>query len=313
MNEIHKILANVSRVIIGKEDKIKILLAAIFSNGHILIEDVPGTGKTTLAKAIAKSLGCTFKRIQFTPDLMPSDIIGLSVYDKHKDDFIFKPGPVLSQFILADEINRTSPKTQSALLEAMAEKQVTVDGFTHLLPVPFIVIATQNPIEYEGTYPLPEAQLDRFMLSISIGYPDPLDEQKILKLQPGSDLLLEVDTVIQSNELISIQEKVTTVHISMAVEEYIVKLTQATRIHPDILLGISPRGSQYLYSAARGFAFLHNREYVLPDDIKMLVIPVFSHRLILKPQARLKGKTASDVLGEILDKTQVPVSFNVTD
>jgi MoxR-like ATPase len=307
MEKIQEILTNVSRVIIGKNETISCLLTGVLCGGHLLIEDVPGVGKTTLVKTLAKTLGCSFKRIQFTPDLMPSDIVGLSVYDKDRGEFRFKPGPIMSQIVLADEINRTSPKTQASLLEAMAERQVTVDGVTYALPEPFIVMATQNPIEYEGTYPLPEAQMDRFMMRLNLGYPERQDEQKILKMNPGSGLPEEVDTVISPGDLMDLQHRVDQIHMAEPLEGYIVSLTQGTRIHPDVLLGVSPRGGQYLYRAAKGAAFVRNRDYVLPDDVKAMVIPVFSHRLILKPEAKLKGRNTSDVLQEILLKTHVPV------
>lgn len=314
METMEKILANVSRVIIGKEDVVSRLLTGILCNGHLLIEDVPGVGKTTLVKTLAKTLGCSFARIQFTPDLMPSDIVGLSVYDKKRGDFVFKPGPVMSQIILADEINRTSPKTQASLLEAMAERQVTVDGVTYPLPQPFIVMATQNPIEYEGTYPLPEAQLDRFMMRVALGYPAEQDEERVVQMNPGGGGLTEaVQAVITAAGLVELQRQIDEVYMAGALERYIVTLTRATRAHADILLGVSPRGGQYLYRAAKGAAFVRGRNFVLPDDIKAMVAPVFSHRLILKPEARLKGKNAFDVLQEILHQTRVPVILNGKD
>ncbi len=306
-NYIEKILMAVNRVIIGKEEALYHILAAIICGGHLLIEDVPGTGKTTLAKTLARVLGCTFSRIQFTPDLMPSDIIGLSIYDREKGEFVFQPGPVISQFVLADEINRTSPKTQAALLEAMAEKQVTVDGVTYPLPKPFIVIATQNPVEYEGTYPLPEAQLDRFMLRVKLGYPDSGSEQQIIRLDPDRSVTAEVEEVIRPEMLLEFKEEATRVFLADILEDYIVRLIRATRVHPDLLLGISPRGGQHLYRVVRALALIRGRNFVLPDDIKEIVPAVFSHRLLVKPEARLKGKTVAGILQEILSAISVPV------
>ncbi len=307
MERISRVLANVDKVIIGKREVVSRLLTGILCGGHLLIEDVPGVGKTTLVKALAITLGCTFKRIQFTPDLMPADIVGITVYDKGKGDFLFKPGPIMSQVVLADEINRTSPKTQSSLLEAMAEGQVTVDGVTHPLPQPFVVMATQNPIEYEGTFPLPEAQLDRFMMRITLGYPGQEDENRIIKLPAGDDPLAGLSPVVSPPELMAMQQRAARIYIANSLENYIVTLTRSTRSHPAVLLGVSPRGGQYLYRAAKGEAFLQGRDYVLPDDIKAVIGPVFTHRLILKPEARLKGKDAAAVLKEILLTAPVPV------
>ena len=286
MEKIAGILAAVNRVLIGKEKTVTHLLTGILCGGHLLIEDVPGTGKTTLAKAMAAVLGCSYKRIQFTPDLMPSDIIGLSIYDRKEGRFVFQPGPVVSQFVLADEINRTSPKTQAALLEAMAEKQVTVDGVT---------------------YPLPEAQLDRFMMCVSLGYPEADMEQLIVRLDPGRGLPAVLEKVVDAEELVAMQKELAEVYLAAILEDYIVRLTRATRTHPDLLLGVSPRGGQYLYQASRALAAVKGRDFVLPDDIKEIVPPVFSHRLIVKPEARLKGKTAAAILQEILLQTNVPV------
>ncbi len=309
MNRVEDILAQVNKVIIGKNDTVAAMLAGILSAGHILIEDVPGTGKTTLSRVMARVLGCTFSRIQFTPDLMPSDIIGLSIYDRSREQFVFKPGPVMSQFLLADEINRTSPKTQAALLEAMAEKQVTVDGVTHPLPEPFIVAATQNPIEYEGTYPLPEAQLDRFMMRLKLGYAEESEEMKIIALDHEESSFDTVREVITSAELLEMRGEVKKVHMAETLHGYITRLTRATRDHADILLGVSARGGQYLYRVSKGVAFVRGRDYVLPDDIKDMVGAVFSHRLLLKPEARLKGKDETHVLEEILHQTFLPVNI----
>ncbi len=307
MEKAREIIANISRVIIGKEDVITTLLTGILCNGHLLIEDVPGVGKTTLVKALATTLGCSFKRIQFTPDLMPSDIIGLSLYDKDRGEFVFKPGPIMSQVVLADEINRTSPKTQASLLEAMAERQVTVDGVSHMLPSPFLVIATQNPVEYEGTYPLPEAQLDRFMMCIRIGYPGHEEEKTIVKLRPGGSLPTELPAVISPARLLHMQKQAGDVYLAPSLESYIVSLTRNTRSHREVLLGVSPRGGQYLFQAAKAAAYIQGSDHVLPDHIKKMTGPVFAHRLILKPEARLKGSTAENVLEDILQKTSVPV------
>ncbi|HHX75046.1 MAG TPA: MoxR family ATPase, partial [Firmicutes bacterium] len=271
-------------------------------------EDVPGVGKTTLVNAIARTLGCSFTRIQFTPDLMPADILGISVYDRQSGTFTYRPGPIMHQIVLADEINRTSPRTQAGLLEAMAEGQVTVDGKTYPLPVPFVVLATQNPVEYEGTYPLPEAQLDRFLMRISIGYPDGEAEKRILKL-PASprEAAARLAPVITPEELLQMQQAAAQTYMAESLERYIVALAQNTRTHEDVLLGISPRGSQHLYRGALALAYLKQRTYVLPDDIKAMAGLVFSHRLLLKPEALLKGRRVSDVLAEILDNTPVPV------
>ena len=312
MDIVQRILDNVKKVIIGKDDVITKLLAGILCGGHILIEDVPGVGKTTLVEALARTLGCTFSRIQFTPDLMPADIIGISVLDKSKEQFIYRPGPIMKQVVLADEINRTSPRTQASLLEAMAEGQVSVDGTTYALPAPFIVLATQNPIEYEGTYPLPEAQLDRFMMRISIGYPAFEDEREIIKIPVGKGSLQELESVVTPAELLTMQKQTTEVFMANKLESYIVELTQVTRNHNDVLLGVSPRGGQHLYRAAKGLAVINNRDYVLPDDIKEMLAPVFSHRLVLKPDALLKGRCAQDVITEILSNTRVPLIPDAT-
>jgi MoxR-like ATPase len=307
VDQIKIILDTMNRVIIGKEDALNHILAGIFCGGHLLIEDVPGTGKTTLAKALARVLGCTFNRIQFTPDLMPSDVIGLSIYDRDKEAFVFQPGPIISQFVLADEINRTSPKTQAALLEAMAEKQVTVDGVTYPLPKPFIVIATQNPVEYEGTYPLPEAQLDRFMLRVRLGYPEPEHEEQIIKLDPDRAIPAWIDEIINPEMLLALKEQADKIFMAEVLEDYLIRLISQTRVHPDLLLGISPRGGQHLYRVARALALVKERNYVLPDDIKEIAPAVFEHRLIVRPEARLKGKTVELIVQEILLKTHVPV------
>ncbi len=307
MDKIEKIIEALNKAIIGKKDIVDIVLAGALSRGHLLLEDVPGTGKTTLCKVLAKVIGCSFKRIQFTPDLMPSDIIGLSIYDKNKEDFTFMPGPIMSQFVLADEINRASPKTQAALLEAMAEKQVTVDGKTINLPDPFIVVATQNPIEYEGTYPLPEAQLDRFTLKVALGYPDEVDESQIIELNERNNPLGLTKTIINANEFSRLQEEIDSVFFADSLKDYIIKLTNATRHHSELMLGVSSRAAQHLYRVAKSMAYISGRNYVLPDDIKTMVKAVFSHRVVLKPEARLKGKSESIVIDDIINQVYVPV------
>jgi MoxR-like ATPase len=276
-----KVLANVERVIVGKHHEVRLALVALLCRGHLLIEDVPGTGKTVLAKAIARSLGCSFRRIQFTPDLLPSDVTGLSIYNQKTQEFEFRPGPIMSQVVLADEINRATPKTQSSLLESMEERQATVDGTTYSMPDPFLVIATQNPIEYEGTFALPEAQLDRFMLRIRLGYPQPIEEVVILDEQKRSHPLEELEVVCSVDELRGMQNAIRDVYVDPSVAEYIVRLVGATRVHPDVYLGASPRGSIALYRAGQALAGLHGRDYVIPDDIKSLAEPALAHRLII--------------------------------
>ena len=301
-----RVIANVERVIVGKQEAVRLTLIAVLCSGHVLIEDVPGVGKTVLTKAIARSIGCGFKRIQFTPDLLPSDVTGVSMFNQGTATFEFRPGPIMSQFVLADEINRATPKTQSALLEAMEEQQITVDGDTHPLPRPFIVMATQNPIEYEGTFPLPEAQLDRFMLNISLGYPSPADEVTILGRQQRSHPVDSLDQMLTDSELVAIQWQIREVRVEQELREYIVALVAATRQHPQVYLGASPRGSLALFHAAQALAALSGREYVLPDDVKRLVKPTLSHRLIIAPAARVRGVTASSVLDELLLAVPVP-------
>ncbi len=301
-----RITRNVSQVIVGKTSVIEQALAALIAQGHILVEDVPGVGKTMLAKSLATSIGCSFKRIQFTPDLLPSDVSGVSVYDQRSGEFHFRPGPVMAQVVLADEINRATPKTQSALLEAMEELQVTADGVTHHLEHPFIVIATQNPIEYEGTFPLPEAQLDRFLLRISLGYPDFLEEMSIIEQQERSHPIDALRAVAGPGEVLRLQEAAKSVYVDQLVRQYIVRLVEATRNHPDIALGASPRASLGLFRAARALALVQNREYVIPDDIKNLAQAVVAHRLILAPSARMRGLRSSDVLSDLLNNVAVP-------
>lgn len=301
------IIDNVEKVIIGKKEVIEKVLIALLCNGHLLIEDVPGTGKTTLAKAIAQSINCSFKRIQFTPDLLPSDIIGLTIYNQKDNTFEFQQGPISSNMVLADEINRTSPKTQSSLLEAMAERQITVDGTVYMLPEPFMVMGTQNPIEYEGTFPLPEAQLDRFMLKISIGYPSYADEKRIMRQTHNINPLASLGAVVGIEDVLALRRAVEDVYFAEALDQYILNLVKETRQHKSISLGVSPRGTKDLFAAAQGHAFIKGRDYVLPDDVKEMVGPVFSHRIKLRPEARLQGLKPEAVLQDILRSLPVPV------
>jgi MoxR-like ATPase len=301
-----KIIDNVEQVIIGKHQQVELALIALICKGHILINDVPGVGKTMLAKAIAKSLGCTFKRIQFTPDMLPSDVTGVSIFDQKTREFQFRPGPIMAQIVLTDEINRATPKTQSALLEAMEERQVTVDGVSHLLGEPFLVLATQNPIEYEGTFPLPEAQLDRFLMQISLGYPSPRDEIAILDSQKHRHPIEGIGQVAAAEELLEIQEEIKEVYVSDALKEYIVALVGATREHPDLYLGSSPRGSLALYRTGQARAAILGRDYVTPDDIKALAHLVLGHRFIVHPSARIKEVDPLTVIDELLASVPVP-------
>jgi len=301
-----KVIRNVEKVIIGKQEVIELTLVGLLCRGHILIEDVPGVGKTMLAKSIAKSIGCTFRRIQFTPDMLPSDVTGVSVFNQKTREFEFRPGPVMAQIVLTDEINRATPKTQSALLEAMQERQVTVDGVTYPIPEPFLVLATQNPIEYEGTFPLPEAQLDRFMLRISLGYPSPEDEIAILDSQQHIHPVETLEQVIDIQELLAAQERVKEVYVDPLIKEYIVNLVNATRRHPDIYLGASPRGSLALYKTSRALAAIQGRDYVIPDDVKALAVAALAHRLIVSPSARIKEVDPKAVVEEILNSLPVP-------
>ena len=300
-----RVVANVERVIVGKHVEVRMALVALLCEGHILIEDVPGVGKTMLAKALSKSIGCSFRRIQFTPDLLPSDVTGLSIFNQKTQEFEFRPGPIMAQVVLADEINRATPKTQSALLECMEERQATIDGTTHPMPSPFLVIATQNPIEYEGTFALPEAQLDRFMLRLRLGYPKAMEEIVILdeqkRLHPIDDLRQTLDL----EELRQMQSGIKEIYVDQTVAEYIVRLVTATREHPDVYLGASPRGSLNLYRSSQAFAALEGRDYVIPDDVKQLAVAVLAHRLIIKSQASLREIDPDSIVREIL--AQVPI------
>jgi MoxR-like ATPase len=307
-----RVIANVERVIVGKHAEVRFALVALLCRGHVLIEDVPGTGKTVLAKAIAKSLGCSFRRIQFTPDLLPSDVTGLSIYNQKTQEFEFRPGPIMSQVVLADEINRATPKTQSALLECMEERQATVDGTTWAMPDPFLVIATQNPIEYEGTFALPEAQLDRFMLRIKLGYPDMVDEIVILDEQKREHPIDDLTEVCSVDELREMQNAVREIYVDPAVADYIVRLVYATRNHPDIYLGASPRGSIALYRAGQAMAGLLGRDYVIPDDVKALAESALAHRLIIKTSSSIHDVLPGQVVRELLESTPVGAVASTT-
>jgi len=302
------VVANVEKVIFGKHHEVELAIVALLCRGHILIEDVPGTGKTVLAKALARSLGCSFRRIQFTPDLLPSDVTGVAIFDQRTNSFEFRPGPVMSQIVLADEINRATPKTQSSLLEAMEERQVTVDGVTYRLPELFLVMATQNPIEYEGTFPLPEAQLDRFFLRLQLGYPSEEQEIAILDAQRVQHPLETLEQVMSAEDLVGAQRRIHDIHLAPAVKKYIVSVVSATRSHPDVYLGASPRGSLALTRASQAYAAVRGRDFVLPDDVKELAAPTLSHRLILQPQARLKDLATTTVIAEILASVPVEMS-----
>ena len=303
---IDRIVDNVGRVIVGKDPAIRLALVALLSKGHILVEDVPGVGKTMLARSIAITTGCDFKRVQFTPDLLPSDVTGASVYNQQIGQFEYRPGPVMAQVVLADEINRATPKTQSALLEAMGEQQVTVEGITHALPSPFMVIATQNPIEYEGTFPLPEAQLDRFFMRISLGYPEPSEEVSIMDGREATDPIDLLQSSTTPSDIIALQQYSDSIYIDELVKEYIVEISNATRSHPDTTLGVSPRASINLMKGAKAFAMLQSRDYVIPDDVKAIAVPVMSHRVLLSPSARMRGVNQSAIVTEALEQVPVP-------
>ena len=302
-----RIRENIQLAIVGKDEVIEYTLAALFSAGHILVEDVPGIGKTTLARSLAYSLDCEFRRIQFTPDLMPSDITGIHYYNQHNGEFEFRPGPVISQVVLADEINRATPRTQSALLEAMAERQVTVDQDTVQLPAPFLVLATQNPIELEGTFPLPEAQIDRFLLRLRLGYPSEDDETAMLERFEDADPLTSLQPVASADDVLRIQALVRRVYIDPVLRDYLVRVIRATREHPDVELGASPRATLGLYRCAQALAGIRGQEYVTPDDIKTLATPALAHRVILKSMARLRERSQESVVNEVLEAQSVPV------
>ena len=303
---VQRVITNVENVIVGKAEAVTFSLIAVICGGHVLIEDVPGVGKTVLTKSIARSIGCSFKRIQFTPDLLPSDVTGVSIYNQKTGNFEFRAGPIMAQIVLADEINRATPKTQSALLEAMEEAQITVDGATYHLPEPFMVMATQNPIEYEGTFPLPEAQLDRFMMNISLGYPKAADEMNILNSHQHRHPLEDLAQIMKAEELVWIQQQVRTIHVDPSIREYIVAIANATRNHNNIYLGASPRGSLALFRASQALAAIRGRNYVIPDDVKLLAKPTLAHRIIVTPAARVRSISAVSLLDEILQAVPVP-------
>ncbi len=302
----NRITENVEKVIVGKHREVQFVLVAMLCRGHVLIEDVPGVGKTVLAKSFARSIGSSFSRIQFTPDLLPSDITGVSVFSPKTREFEFRPGPIMAQIVLTDEINRATPKTQSALLEAMEERQITVDETTYAMPEPFLVLATQNPIEYEGTFPLPEAQLDRFLMRISLGHPTAEQEIEIMDAQQHRHPLETLEQVVSVEELQQAQADVRDVYVDDVIKQYIVSIVSATRTHPDIYLGASPRGSLGLVNTGRALAALEGRDYVLPDDIKRLAVPVLAHRVIVSPAARIRDVDTRDVVQEVLSQTPVP-------
>jgi len=304
---VHRVVGNINKVIVGRERAIELVMVALLCEGHVLIEDVPGIGKTMLAKTVARSLGCTFRRIQFTPDLLPSDVTGIYYFNQKSQEFQFRPGPVMAQIVLADEINRATPRTQSAMLEAMQERQVTVDVETMPLPRPFMVLATQNPIELEGTFPLPEAQIDRFLLKIELGYPSEGEENAILLRFERQDPLETLEAVTSPEELLAMQEAVRYVTVEDSVREYIVKVARATREHRHVDLGVSPRGSLALYHSAQALATIRGRAFVVPDDVKTLAPAVLTHRILISPQTRLRGRTPKEVLAEIASEVPVPV------
>lgn len=298
---------NTSRVIVGKEEVIDLLMVALLCEGHVLFEDVPGIGKTTLAKSLARSLGCQFQRIQFTPDLLPSDITGITFYNQKAGEFEFRPGPLLSQVVLADEINRATPRTQSALLEAMEERQISIERDTFALPRPFIVLATQNPVELEGTFPLPEAQLDRFLMRLRLDYPSRAEERLILQRFKEEQPLAELKPVLAAEQLLILQRAIRKVHVEPAVESYIVEVIRATRTHNGVELGVSPRGTLALYRASQAHAAISGREFVLPDDVKRLAKPVLAHRILATSQSRLHGRIMDQIIDEVLHTVAVPV------
>jgi MoxR-like ATPase len=310
VNLLKRIVENIEEVIIGKKTAIELILMSLICDGHVLIEDVPGVGKTTIVSSLSKSIDASFKRIQFTPDILPSDITGFTMYNQKEGTFDYRPGSVMSNIILADEINRTSPKTQASMLEVMEEKQVTVDGVTYQLPKPFMVLATQNPIEYLGTYPLPEAQLDRFFMKVSIGYPSKNEESMILSRFQKSNPVNSLEHVATGKDIISIQEQVKQVFVDRTINDYIVDIVAKTRLHSDISLGVSPRGSLSLFRASQAWAFYNGRDYVQPEDVKYMAVPVLSHRVVLKQEARLKKITSEEIIRSILQSVKLSLVEN---
>lgn len=301
-----RIAQNVGQVIIGKRNEVRLTILGLLCKGHILIEDIPGVGKTMMARALARAIGCTFSRIQFTPDMLPSDVTGVSIYNQRTNEFEFRPGPIMAQIVLADEINRATPKTQSALLEAMEEKQVTVEGVTYHMDNPFMILATQNPIEYEGTFPLPEAQLDRFMMRVQMGYPTPAEEIAILSSQQYQHPIHNLQQVIGVEDLIRAQQAITYVYVAEEIKQYIINLVTASRVHPDVYLGSSPRGSLALFRTSQARAAMAGRDYVIPDDVKQLAEVTLAHRIIIGPSARIKEISSRTIVREIVETTPVP-------
>lgn len=302
-----RLINNLEKVIVGKRETVEEAVVGLLCRGHLLIDDVPGVGKTMLARSLAKSIGCDFSRIQFTPDMLPSDVTGISIFNQVSREFEFKPGPIFSNIILADEINRATPKTQSALLEAMEERQITVDGFSHILDEPFMVIATQNPIEYEGTFPLPEAELDRFLMKIRLGYPSVLDEIRVISDQQIQHPILTLQAVVEADEFLKAQAAIRTVYVAPSMKRYIVEIMRSTREHPDIYLGASPRGSLGLFRVSQAMATLQGRDYVIPDDVKSLAEMVLAHRMVIQPAARLQNVTAGQIVQELVNSVPIPV------